>query len=78
MRYQLTGDWPVQHHLAPIPAGTVIDTASAEWAFLAGRPPPPNAMALDQEAYDELLRSYGHDRVLTPAYGNDIRRHGDP
>ena len=58
MKYQIIDyDWPVEHH-APIPVGTVIDTDQSEWAWLKYRPPPINAMAMDQQAYDVLRRRY--------------------
>jgi hypothetical protein len=41
-----------------IPAGTIVDTDLARFAFAKGKVPPLNAVALDQTAYDVMHRSY--------------------
>jgi hypothetical protein len=59
MKYQITDyDWSVQDHMVPIPVGTIIDTDEPDWAWLRDHPPPINAIAMDQEAYDVLRRRY--------------------
>ena len=60
-----------------VPEGTTLDRT--DWTIHGMPlpwPPPPNALALDQEAYDEMLRYYPHYVIMTadPA----INRHGDP
>jgi hypothetical protein len=56
MRYQIFGPgWPVGQHL--VPTGTVVDTSVDEWAI--GLTPPPNCMALDDEAQQVLSQVYG-------------------
>jgi hypothetical protein len=66
MKYLIVDyEWPVEHHLAPIPVGTVIDTDQPERAWLAFRPPPINAMAMDQHAYDVLRIRYPYWHTLS-------------
>jgi hypothetical protein len=75
--FQINGQgWPVNGGALLVPAGTLLD--HADWQFL-GTPlpwPPPNVIARDQEAYDELLNHYPAWTIIT---GNtSIVRHGDP
>jgi hypothetical protein len=59
MKYQVAGDgWPVGARL--IEAGTIIDTATVEWASLAWVPPPMDAIALDQATYDYMTGRLGY------------------
>ncbi len=79
MKFQLLGAWPVNGGAVLVPAGTILDRA--DWTWLGIRlpwPPPINAMALNQEAYDQLLQHHRHEahRLMTPA-GSTINRHGD-
>ena len=68
------GGWPVNGGALLIPAGTLIDTSTVEWAWLldgplAGGAPPPNAQALDQATYNAMVGAWGYHRV---AYGPGI------
>jgi hypothetical protein len=78
MRFGLSGPWPVQGGAMLIPAGTILDRD--DWKFNGVAltwPPPMNAVAMDQDAYDALLKHYEYFRILTrPDAG--INRHGDP
>ncbi len=80
MKFQLLAPgWPVKGGAVLVPAGTILDRADWQWLGIAlPWPPPINAMALDQEAYDELLKHHWSDahRLMTPA-GGGINRHGD-
>jgi hypothetical protein len=73
MKFAVAGaGWPVGATL--IPASTVVDTSLAQWAFLlswplAGKPPPPDAIALDQPTYNQMVAFHGSHRVL---YGPGI------
>jgi hypothetical protein len=59
-----------------IPAGTTLDRADWQWnGVTLPWPVPANAMALDQEAYDELCRHHEPHRVLVPPY-SEIKRKG--
>jgi hypothetical protein len=61
MRYQICGQgWPLQGGAALAPAGTIIDSASSDHfsLFARGLIPPPNATALDAEAWELMQRSY--------------------
>jgi hypothetical protein len=64
MKYTIgqTGFVIGQYLLEP---GTVIDSSSNDfWSVLArGRPPPPNSVALDEEAYATMLKAYGAGRL---------------
>jgi len=75
-RYQLTGAWPIEGGAKLVPVGTILDTEDWTWngATLPWLP-PVNAMALDQESYDELAGHYDYFRILT---AGDINRHADP
>jgi len=65
MKYQIVDyEWTVDHDLAAIPVGTIIDTDQPEWAWLALHPPPINAMAIDQRAYDALRRRYPYWHIV--------------
>jgi len=73
MRFQLTQDWPVGALL--VPARTILDQRNWRWTGVAlPWPPPVTAMALDQEAYDELLKHHPHHLVQSVP---GIERHGD-
>lgn len=64
MKFQIIQEgWSIGDKL--IPAGTIIDAASNDdWTNLArGRVPPPNVLALDQEAADMLFKHYPAYRV---------------
>jgi hypothetical protein len=64
MKFQLMRHgWPVGQWF--IPEGTIIDASSNdEWSRLArGRTPPSNAIALDQEAADAMLRRYPKEQM---------------
>ncbi len=76
-RYQLTGHgWPIEGGAKLVPVGTILDTEDWTWnGTTLPWPPPVNAMALDQESYDELARHYDYFRILT---AGDINRHADP
>jgi hypothetical protein len=55
MKYRIFGPgWPVGQHL--VPTGTVVDTSVDEWA--KGLTPPPNCMALDDEAHQAMVKAY--------------------
>ena len=56
MRYQIKGQWPVGQTL--LAAGTLVDTAEPEFHWLANTPPPPDALALDEEAYRFMSEKY--------------------
>jgi hypothetical protein len=67
MRFQINGQgWPLNGGAALAPAGTVIDSASNDhWSLFArGLIPPPNATALDDEAWELMQRSYPEHRHL--------------
>jgi hypothetical protein len=49
-----------------IPGGTQIDLNDAAWAWLSEAVSPPNAQALDQEAYDLLAQYYPGWQISTP------------
>jgi hypothetical protein len=71
MKVQVTGGgWPVGQWL--IPAGTILD--AKDWTFNSTPLPwlpPPNMMALDQEAFALMSRHYDASRVLS---GPDVKR----
>jgi hypothetical protein len=78
MRFQLANHgWPIAGGLL-IPEGTILDRDDWSWNGAALTwPPPINAIALDQSAYDELLRHYPYFRIQSrPDAG--INRHADP
>jgi hypothetical protein len=76
MIYQLVGHgWPVNGGATLIPQGTRIDTGQPEWEWLAEQVPPPNAQALDQNAYDVMIKYYLPNIILT---GEGVNRWGDP
>jgi hypothetical protein len=76
MIFQLAGHgWPLNGGATLIPEGTRIDTSLPEWDWLKGQIPPPNSQAIDQEAYDALVKYYPANIVLS---GPGIDRHGDP
>jgi len=60
MRYRISRAWPLDHGRLLAPSGTVIDSNSDdEWSRCArGLTPPWDAQALDDEAYQLMLRSY--------------------
>jgi hypothetical protein len=63
MKYQLANHgWPIGDKV--IPVGTIIDDrAEDDWSRLArGRTLPMNAVPLDQEAADALIRAYPYDQ----------------
>jgi len=76
MRYLLAGHgWPIGQFL--IPDGTVIDTdVDDDWSRLAAGRIPPNAIPLDQSAYDEMAKHYPYWAIITR--DNTIKRHADP
>jgi hypothetical protein len=61
------GGWPIADKL--IPAGSIVDTSTVEWAWLLdraladGRVPPVNAQALDQATYNKMVAVYSASRV---------------
>jgi hypothetical protein len=67
MKFQLMGAWPVGDKL--IPAGSIVDTTTVEWAWLLdraladGKVPPVNAQAWDQTTYNKMVAYYGAHRV---------------
>jgi hypothetical protein len=72
MKYQIMGGgWPIGSWL--IPAGTIIDDPDGKaedklsgWERLAkGRVPPPDAIALDDEAYAVMVKEYETGRRKT-------------
>lgn len=72
MRWQLTGPWPGPGG-AFYEAGTVIDGEAPEWR---GVVMPLNAKALDQSAYDALVRWHypRNDQVLRQLhYGAGVK-----
>jgi hypothetical protein len=75
MIYQLySHGWPLNGGATFLPVGTRIDIDQPEWAWLASLVPPPNAQALDQEAYDLMAANYPYNIILT---GPGIDRHQD-
>jgi hypothetical protein len=66
MRYRLSRVWTLDHGRELAPSGTVIDSNSDdEWSRLArGLTPPWDALALDDETYQLMLRSYPAHRHL--------------
>ena len=74
MKFQVgQGGWPVGQHL--IPAGSIVDTSTFEWAWLLAGPlangnvPPMNCQAQDQATYNSMVNKYGYWRVF---YGPGI------
>jgi len=64
MRFQLRDHgWPISDKL--IPVGTIIDaSAKDDWSVLArGLKPPVNAVPLDAEAYQAMLKLYPHWQI---------------
>lgn len=77
MIFQLTHHgWPIEGGAKLIPVGTLLDHADWQWnGTPLPWPPPINAIALDQAAYDTLLQFHPYYLILT---ANDaIDRHGD-
>ena len=66
MRYRISRAWPLDHGRLLAPSGTVIDSSSDdEWSrYARGLTPPWDAQALDDEAYQLMLRSYPDHRHL--------------
>lgn len=65
MRFGLMGPWPAGN--AFVEAGTIIDASERQWA---GVPMPLNAMALDDDAANALVRWYPfHQHLLHFAPG---------
>ncbi len=64
MRYRISRAWPLDHGRLLAPSGTVIDSNSDDdWSRCARW----DAQALDDEAYQLMLRSYpGHRHLLSP------------
>jgi hypothetical protein len=66
MKYQIQGTaWPVGDVL--IPTGVVIDAREGtDHASLIarGKVPPPSSLALDQEAYDVLRKTYPFHQIF--------------
>ena len=68
-RYQLIGTgWPTNGGALVVPVGTILD--STKWTFLGTPLPsalPLNAIPLDQDAFDEMLRQYPDqkERIIT-------------
>jgi len=67
MRFQLKNHgWPIGDKL--VPTGTILDLGNpaSDWDRLARdhMPPPLNAVALDQEAFDVMWRAYPGQRHL--------------
>jgi len=60
MRYRLSRAWPLDGGRLLAPSGTVIDSNSDDdWSRCArGLTPPWDVQALDDEAYQTLLRAY--------------------
>ena len=76
MKFQLMGDWPCRGGAMLVPTGTVLDFDNWKWCGMPlPWPVPPNVIALDQAAYDELLSRYPYNQILS-APGVD--RTGDP
>jgi hypothetical protein len=71
MRYQIKGQWPVGQTL--LAAGTLVDTAEPEFHWLANTPPPPDALALDEEAYRFMSEKYPNGNISS-AQGIDRTR----
>jgi hypothetical protein len=73
MMFQLTRDWPTRGGALTVPAGTFIDGNNPQWR---GTPLPSqmpiDAKALDQDAYNALLRWYSglSYRLI---YGPDVQ-----
>jgi len=76
-RFQLCQHaWPIEGGAKLVPVGTMLDRDDWQWnGSPLPWPPPVNAMALDQEAYDALLRHYLYWQVVSV---DGVRRHGDP
>jgi hypothetical protein len=72
MRFQLVGcGWSVGAFL--VPQGTILDSTNWTWHGMPlPSPPPVNAAAMDQEAFNELLKHYPANRILIA--GENINR----
>ena len=69
MKYLLYGHgWPIGSAL--IPLGTIISMPpNDDWSRLAaGRTPPINAQALDQEAWDALVAAYDAGKLVRKGF----------
>jgi hypothetical protein len=80
MKYQLVHHgWPIEGGAKLIPVGTVLDGDDWTWqGSTLPQPPPINCIALDQSAYDELLKHYPYYPHLILSGPDVLRRHGDP
>ena len=58
-----------------VEAGTIIDTSQLQWTDFVSISPPPNAMAIDQSAYDVLAQLYEAWMILS---GPGVNRWKDP
>lgn len=73
MMFQLMGPWPVNGGALTVPAGTFIDGNDPQWCGM--RLPsvmPIDAKALDQDAYNALLRWYS-GFAYRLIYGPDVQ-----
>jgi len=69
MRYRISRAWALDHGRLLAPGGTVIDgNSDDDWSLYArGLTPPWDAQALDDEAYQLMLRSYpAHRHLVRP------------
>jgi hypothetical protein len=69
MRYRISRPWALDHGRLLAPSGTVIDgNSDDDWSLYArGLTPPWDAQALDDEAYQLMLRSYpAHRHLVRP------------
>jgi hypothetical protein len=66
MKFQLVNHgWPINGGAMLIPTGTMLDGLDWKWQGVAlPMPPPVNAAAMDQEAYDELRKHDPANRIL--------------
>ena len=69
MRYRISRAWALDHGRLLAPSGTLIDSKSDDdWSrYARGLIPPWDAQALDDEAYQLMLRSYpAHQHLIGP------------
>jgi hypothetical protein len=62
MRYQIKNEWPAGGQTL-LTAGSIIDTAEPEFHWLANTAPPPDALALDEEAYRFMSEKYPNGNI---------------
>jgi hypothetical protein len=74
-RYLLTQDWPIASFA--IPANTILDSSDWQWNSVPlPSSLPISAMALDQSAYDALVKQHPY-YLIQSASDSSINRHAD-